>query len=107
MSMPTPKKRTRLSRAELEVVMKTGSRVHGRLFSFILKKAAQGGSAVVISKKVAKTAVARNTIRRRVRAVLAQYPMTVALVCIAKAPVATATLEEIRDDVRRFLARTV
>ena len=101
------RKSTRLSREELEIVMKTGSRIHGRLFSFVFKKTGRSACAVVISKKVAKTAVARNTIRRRVRAILTHEPASVTLVCIAKAPAATASFDEIRDDIRRFLLRTV
>jgi len=64
------KKRERLSRREVEHVLNQGKRVRGTLFSISSIPAQHMKCAVVVSKRVAKHAVLRNKIRRRVYATL-------------------------------------
>jgi ribonuclease P protein component len=64
------KKRERLSRREVEHVLNKGKRVRGTLFSVSSIQAQHMKCAVVVSKRVAKQAVLRNKIRRRVYATL-------------------------------------
>jgi ribonuclease P protein component len=64
------KKRERLSRREVEQVLNKGKRVRGTLFSISVIGAQEMKCAVVVSKRVAKQAVLRNKIRRRVYATL-------------------------------------
>ncbi len=64
-------KRSRLSAEEVREVLAKGSGRRGRILSLkIVSGGAPFRSAVVISKKVAKTAVTRNRVRRAVYSVL-------------------------------------
>lgn len=103
--------RQRLSRAELADAMKTGKRVHGTLFSCSLKKVLGDGKAsVVVSKKIAKTAVARNRVRRRVYAVLrerALIPHSTHCVLFLKLGAMTAEREVMAKEFERLLKKTV
>ncbi len=82
--------RFRLGRTELVDVMKRGKRVQSTLFSYVYLPAPEGHAraGVVVSKKVAATAVMRNRMRRQTYEVLctllprAAAPML--LVCVAK-----------------------
>lgn len=82
--------RFRLGRTELVDVMKRGKRAQCTLFSCVYLAAPEGyaRAGVVVSKKVAATAVVRNRMRRQTYAVLrtllpeASTPLL--LVCIAK-----------------------
>ena len=58
-------KKNKLNREAFDGVWKEGGRIHSPLFTFIYKKSADVGHySAVISKKVAKTAVLRNRLRR-------------------------------------------
>ena len=80
----------RLGRTELVDVMKRGKRAQSTLFSCVYLPAPDGHSraGVVVSKKVAATAVTRNRMRRQtyevLRTLLPQVHPAVLLVCIAK-----------------------
>ncbi len=64
------KKVERLSRSEFSEYFKTGKRHHFPNFTVITKSYPTRKVSVVVSKKVAKSAVRRNTIKRRVYATL-------------------------------------
>lgn len=66
------KKRERLTRAEFSDYFATGRRYHGPYTTIIYLPHPTRKTAVVVGKKVAKHAVKRNTLRRRVYAVLRQ-----------------------------------
>jgi ribonuclease P protein component len=64
------KKSQRLSQSEFAAYFKTGKRYHSKYLTIITSSAHNRGVAVVVGKKVAKSAVRRNTLRRRVYATL-------------------------------------
>jgi ribonuclease P protein component len=82
--------RFRLGRTELVDVMKRGKRAQSTLFSYVHLPAPEGYSraGVVVSKKVATTAVMRNRMRRQtyevLRTMLPDVHPAILLVCIAK-----------------------
>ena len=82
--------RFRLGRTELVDVMKRGKRAQSTLFSCVSLPAPLGISraGVVVSKKVATTAVMRNRMRRQtyevLRTLLPQVTSPILLVCVAK-----------------------
>lgn len=97
----------RLSRAEFAHT-RTFARVHGSLFSYLygtIPGRQTPGGAPVISSKTAKTAVARNQVKRRVRAallpLLASTPPARVIIVIAKKGAVDATAEEIRAEITR------
>lgn len=62
------KKTNRLTRQDIETVFKNGKNAHTPLFglSYITQNNTQSNKySIVVSKKVAKTAVVRNKLRRR------------------------------------------
>lgn len=70
-----------------------------------------GTVTIVVSKKVAKTAVARNRIRRRIRAVITEYAKTndmsrVAIKIYTHTPIAGASFQAIRCQVLSALKST-
>lgn len=66
--------KNRISRNDFPTGSRQGSRVFSPLFSGVIYPSKTGTRvAVVVSKKTAKTAVARNTLRRRFYATLAPY----------------------------------
>jgi ribonuclease P protein component len=66
-------KKNRVKRDQFELMLAKGSLYHGPFFSVRMKKNTKRepfSFAVVVSKKIAKTAVGRNLLKRRVRAVI-------------------------------------
>jgi len=70
------KKQERLRRSEFSACFKTGKRCHGK-YCAVIADVNSGllKTSVVVSKKVAKSAVRRNTLKRRVYAVLRKAVM--------------------------------
>lgn len=92
--------------------MKTGKRAHAALFSFTYLSSPRAGAAVVISKKVAKTAVGRNLLRRRtyaaLRIVMPKLLTPISLVCIAKPALVGTSVREIESAlILQFKQKTV
>jgi ribonuclease P protein component len=86
--------------------MKKGGFKSSSLFSLrILKNPLKSkGFSVVVSKKVAKTAVLRNKIRRRTYEVLQKIPKTpYSVILFAKNGVEKATFQEIEADISKLL----
>jgi ribonuclease P protein component len=69
-------KKQRLNREDFSVVFKSGKRKQSDYCTLISRAAPDFRAAVVVSKKVAKTAVERNSIRRRVYALLSTCGLT-------------------------------
>ncbi len=59
-------KQNRLSRTDFSKYFKTGKRTHSPAATLIISPNKEFHGAVVVSKKVSKLAVKRNTLRRRV-----------------------------------------
>lgn len=76
-------KRQRLSRADFERVLTRGKRLHGTNLTLIVLAAPQHKCGVVVGKKTARKANARNLLRRRVYSVCAQHLPTLPLLHIA------------------------
>lgn len=64
------KRSERLTTTEFSEYFSSGKRLHTKYFTFITKPLDRRKVAVVVGKKVAKSAVVRNTLRRRVYAIL-------------------------------------
>ncbi len=66
----------RLSKQDFAILLKTGRRVHGAHISYVYCPAPEGkpfACGVVVSKKVAKSAVARNLLTRRIYNILGAH----------------------------------
>lgn len=84
--------------------MKTGARAHGRLFTCVYERGSTPAASVVVSKKVAKTAVLRHKIRRRTYSALSTIPLPHNVVVIAKNGVATAHLADIKAELTKLVS---
>lgn len=86
-------KRQRLSTAAFKEVFKAGRRLHTPYFQVVYLKSTDFHASVVVGKKVAKTAVRRNRLRRQVYGVLSRAHLSAALpltlILIAKPALAT------------------
>lgn len=80
-------KRGRLSAAEVREILKSGRSARGGGVSAKYIRAQGSKAAVVVSKKVAKTAVLRNRLRRAVYAALAALPADRHVVFFIQKPV--------------------
>ena len=106
--------RFRLGRTELVDVMKRGKRAQSTLFSCVYLPAPLRVSraGVVVSKKVAATAVTRNRMRRQtyevLRKLLPHTATPILLVCIAKKEARGMTSEAITRELESlFLKKKV
>lgn len=97
----------RLTVADLKA-FRPERRFSGELFSVAVAKALRTGFACVISKKVAPRAVDRNTVKRRVRAVVSPHLASLppaAYVFYAKSGAPVATFAEVKRDIEKLLQR--
>lgn len=84
------KKRERLTRSEFQEYFRTGARHHGKHVTLITATTSSKRKvAVVVGKKVAKSAVKRNLYKRRIFGVLQTIPCTGVLIVIVKPTFAT------------------
>jgi ribonuclease P protein component len=92
------RKTQRLTKEEFDRCFAAGKRIHSPIAQLIYTPSERFHGAAVVGKKVYKRAVDRNTLRRRLYAILyARYkdslhPMTIIL--IAKPPLAQLTRKE-------------
>ena len=105
----------RINREDFENIMKKGGFSNSGLFSLrFLKNVENKGLSgwrisVVVSKKIAKTAVSRNKIRRRAYSILRKYlknlksPYFIAF--FAKKGVEKATFQEFQTDIEKLLEK--
>ena len=104
-------KKSRINREDFEKMMKMGRLCNGGLFSlrFLKNTGKSTHFSVVVSKKVAKTAVSRNKIRRRAYSLLrkafknSENPYFLAL--FAKKGVEKATFSEVEGEVLVLLEK--
>lgn len=102
------KKKERLTRSEFTKFFKTGSRTHSPHLSLIYSPGIELHGAVVVSKKVAKQAHERNTLRRRVYGQLyskLKGNYTGVYIVLLKPPFASLTKNEQIESVQKLLSR--
>jgi ribonuclease P protein component len=92
--------------------MKHGARAQGALCSYMVRPRESGRAvAVVVSKKVSKTAVGRNRLKRRIREVYWSLTSTAPLphgcVVVAKAMAVQASPAQFREEFVQKLVHTV
>lgn len=102
-------KSERLTRAEFTHYFKTGRRIHSPLATLVFASHEQRHGAVVVGKKVAKRAVDRNTLRRRVYATLRHRTegMTGVFIVILKPAATTVSRAELREAISVLIERVV
>lgn len=103
----------RLTTSLFRDVFSTGRLIHSGFFMIKARKSAEmkgvtSRFAVSVSKKVAKTAVLRNRIRRRGYAALATLPpftLPIYAVCVAKSNAVDASVEELSADLHSVFVK--
>ena len=103
------KKKERLTRKEFDRSFSVGKRLHNPFLQLIYAQSDTFHGSVVVGKKVAKKAVDRNRMRRRIYAILyaslrkMSSPRTVIL--IAKPSFASLPRKEAAEAVRELIAK--
>lgn len=104
-----PKKK-RLTTAEFSRFFRSGTRFHSPNLQLIYTPHDEFRGAVVVGKKVAKNAVDRNALRRRIYALLSQEyaddGLAGVFILIAKPSARTAATETLRAEVVTLVGRT-
>jgi ribonuclease P protein component len=103
------KRRLQLSRSDFTNVSNDRSAKRGSTPHFSVICSPQGaGSAVVVSKKVAKSSVQRHLIKRRVREVLAPWCAdSCGIIVYARAGASALPYTEIQSELSQLLQRIV
>lgn len=81
-----------------------GRRVSSAHFTAVVPHAARG-YAVVVSKKTARLSVARHRIKRRVLAVLREFPLPKALILYPRASVERLPAADLRAELAALLSK--
>jgi ribonuclease P protein component len=98
-------KKLRLTGAEIRALVPK-KRLNSGLFSLLWAPSSAPKVSVVVSKKVAKTAVARNRMKRRTREALRSLHLhNGAHLIIAKSPALSADMATLRDDLTALLSK--
>lgn len=104
-------KKNRLSRDEFNRFFSLGKKVHTPYFQLIHLATEPFKVSVVVSKKVAKTAVQRNKIRRRIYDIVRnhqkQYSITGVYIFLTKPPITTLPYATLKENVVSCVERTV
>jgi ribonuclease P protein component len=104
------KKHERLTRTEFETYFKQGKRFHGDHITMIYLPYPTFHAAVVVSKKVSKKAVVRNTLRRRVYAMLyikKQKGVTGIWIALIKPGLLSLTKQQAKTQTENLVERVV
>jgi ribonuclease P protein component len=107
------KKKHRLSRREFETLLKKGRRFSGTHLTLLTAKISHAVDipkfSVVVSKKTAKRATARNLVRRRVYALLQGYVGLQGThnALYAKPSIVTRSFEEINQELANLFERAM
>jgi ribonuclease P protein component len=103
------KKKERLNRADFNRFFSSGKRTHHQFFTVIFSPYSAFHASVVVSKKTASKATARNTLRRRVYAVLRDFAHKSGLrgvyIVLLKPAAVKASRKALREALREFLSR--
>lgn len=96
-------KKERLSRVEFNRFFSAGKRCHFPLFQIIYTTHNTLHVSVVISKKIAKSAVVRNKIRRRIYDIVRNYrseeKTSGVFIFMVKLPVVTTSYSRLKEEV--------
>lgn len=101
-------KTSRINREDFEKIMKKGGFLNSPFFTlrFLKNPLNTTHFSVVVSKKVAKTAVSRNKIRRRAYSILRKYAKNPYFaILIGKKGVEKATFSEVEADIKKLLEK--
>lgn len=101
-------KTNRINREDFEKVMKKGGFLNSSFFTlrFLKNVENKGNFSVVVAKKVAKTAISRNKIRRRAYSVIGKYVKTpYFIILFGKKGVEKATFSEVEADIVSVLEK--
>ena len=105
------KKAERLDRREFTEYFKKGRRQHFPHLTIIVSNSSKNKAAVVVGKKVAKSAVRRNLLRRRVSAVLKELldtsVSTQVMIVVLKPTFGSLTKEKSREEVTKAIAQVI
>lgn len=103
------RKKERLSRAEFNRFFSMGKRQNSPFFQLIYLPYSTRHASVVVSKKVEKTAVGRNKLRRRVYDIIRVYThrenVTGVFILIAKPAAKTLTFPALKADIIHLIGR--
>lgn len=103
------KKQQRLSRAAFDAAFKSGRRYHSPTLTLIHVPGEAFHSSVVVGKKVAKRAVARNLLRRRIYGALYRLmqarQLTGTYILIAKPAITKVSRKELAPAVAEVVGR--
>jgi ribonuclease P protein component len=102
------KKEERIPRADFATFFKKGRRFHSDHTTVVFTPFPTFHASVVVSKKVAKSAVVRNTFRRRVYAKLSAYSVakqTGVFVVVLKPSFAALTRKQAADEIARLIVK--
>lgn len=99
----------RIRRADFPAVIKAGRRQHGQFVTAVCILGTTPQVSVVVSKKVAKRAVDRNRLRRRVYGAVERFlqtsPLAATVIFLVKPEAKTATRLDFAADVADLLAK--
>jgi ribonuclease P protein component len=99
----------RISRAAFPAILKSGQRYHGTFVSAVAISSLSPQISVVVSKKVAKSAVDRNRLRRRVYGVaerfIAEASLPATVIFLLKPGALRATRQVIAAETMALLAQ--
>lgn len=98
-----PRKK-RLKRSEFIVAAKNGRRTSSPSFNVILPKDAEG-YAVVVSKKTARSSVARNRIKRKTLEALRSLNLPPSLAVFPKSSVSEMKYRDIQNELENLLSK--
>lgn len=101
-------KKERLSRQEFNRFFSLGKRTHSPAFQVVYSPFAELHVSVVVPKKIAKSAVKRNKIRRRMYDIVRRYRTEVGVVGVfiflVKPAVLTLSYQNLREEVQKFIS---
>ncbi len=99
----------RLTRAEFDRHFKSGRRYHGNYFTLVYAKSESFHGSVVVGKKVYKTAIGRNRLRRRLYAVLSNFSKDThtsgVYIVLSKPAAHAASFKVVRDELVSLLQK--
>ncbi|HEX8947100.1 MAG TPA: ribonuclease P protein component [Candidatus Paceibacterota bacterium] len=99
-------RRRRLARHDFPALLAAGKRVSSEHFS-VVYTGNVSGYAVVVSKKVAKTAVRRHLLKRRIRAILEHTDVPNGCAIFARSGADTLSFGALETELQTLLARIV
>lgn len=103
------KKKQRLTKSAFDKAFKTGRRSHSPSLQLIYAKEQDFHAAAVVGKKVYKTAVARNRLRRQLYGLIYRFhqhtPLSGTFIVIAKPPARETTASDMKNSLESLLIK--